>query len=88
MNGSVVFIPYEHGGRQNPPLLIYTSQLYYNGEDWSCRYTSEVDHKFSKLTKVTLTFLAEEAKNNIKLNMPFLIREGNKTVGYGVIDSI
>lgn len=75
----------DHGGRKSPVSSGYRPQFYYDGQDWdaSHEYSIESLHP-GQSTNANLTFF--EPKNHIGRLYPsqaFLIREGNRVVGYG-----
>jgi len=87
----VTFLPTAFGGRSTPTFNDYRPQFYYDGHDW------DAPHEYPDVKQVNpgdtvrtyLAFLSpHEHVGKIKPGMPFLIREGNRTVGYGVITQI
>ncbi len=84
----VTFLPTEHGGRRTPARSGFRPQFYYGGQDW------DAEHSYPDVECVNpgdtvrayLRFLRPEAHiGAVKQGMAFLIREGQRVVGYGVI---
>jgi len=63
------------------------SQFYYMGRDWDCVISFEDEKLFSKeLNDVYLTLLSPDLqKDNIKVGMPFLLREGARVIAFGSV---
>ena len=82
----VTFLPTEHGGRQAAVFSGYRPQFYYGGEDWDAAYHFSGDHAVHPGEKVVaeLTFVSPQYhQGRVYPAMPFLVREGNRVVGYG-----
>jgi hypothetical protein len=87
----LTFLPTAHGGRRGPARSGYRAQFYYGGHDW------DTQHEFPDVSQVHpgetvrahLTFLApEQHMGKLRPGMPFLIREGQRVVGYGCVRRI
>src|SRR4051812_364992 len=87
----LTFLPTDGGGRLGPVFRDYRPQFHYAGVDWDAR------HKYPDVTQVNpgdtvrayLAFLSPaEHAGRIQGGMPFLIREGLKTVAYGVVTRV
>ena len=85
------FLPTEHGGRRGPARSGYRAQFYYGGRDW------DAQHEYPDVSQVSpgervrayLTFLApDQHVGKVMPGMPFLIREGQRVVGYGCVRRI
>src|SRR5215471_18452450 len=87
----VTFLPTEHGGRKGYALSGYRTQFYYDGHDWdSAHHYPDVDRvEPGETARVLLQFISPEAHIG-KLNpgSAFLIREGQRIVGYGAVTKI
>ncbi|WP_186775756.1 hypothetical protein [Rubripirellula tenax] len=81
-------MPESHGGRRSSVASGYRPQLYLLGDDW------DAVHDYGSIEKLVpgqptiaeLTF--PNPKNHIDRlfsGLPFLLREGNRTIGYGRI---
>lgn len=79
----------DHGGRTTPVESGYVPQFYYDGQDWDARheYPSGLVQP-GQTTIAELTFLRpSNHEGKLYPGQAFLIREGNRIVGYGrVID--
>jgi len=84
----LTFLPSEHGGRQKPAHSDYRPQFYYAGHDW------DAPHEYPDVSEVNpgdtvrafLCFLSpDEHVGKVKPGMAFLIREGQRIVGYGSV---
>ncbi len=84
----LIFLPTEHGGRRGPARGGYRAQFYCGGRDW------DAEHEYPDVPQVTpgetgrafLTLLSpERLVGKVRPGMPFLIREGQRVVGYGCV---
>ena len=84
----ITFLPTSHGGRQTPAKSGYRPQFYYDGLDHDAIQTF-IDKEFvnpGEIVKAYLTFLHPDLHlGNLCPGKAFLIREGNRIVGYGSI---
>lgn len=87
----LTFLPPKHGGRRGPAHSGYRAQSYYGGHDWGAQHeypdVSQVNPGES--VRAYLTFLApDQHVGKLSPGMPFLIREGQRVVGYGCVRRI
>ena len=87
----ITFLPTEHGGRQSSVSTGYCPQLYYDSED-SGAFHSYPDREIvfpGDTVRVELRLLNEKCHvGRLFVGKVVLIREGNKTVGYGHVTKI
>jgi translation elongation factor EF-Tu-like GTPase len=82
----LTFLPTEHGGRQMPVTSGYRPQFDYGGDAWDAvhQYIDVDEVKPGESAKARLSFLSPQSHvGRVFEGMPFLIREGNRVVGYG-----
>lgn len=84
----LTLLPTEHGGRSKPAFNDYSPQFYYAGHDWDARHeypdTARVDP--GDTVRGYLYFLSpEQHVGQVRPGMAFLIREGQRIVGYGAV---
>ena len=82
----VSFLPTEHGGRKGPTLPGYRPQRYYANDDWDAVHTyPDVEEVWPGQTVTARLSIVNPTAHVGRINagMPFLIREGQKVVGYG-----
>jgi translation elongation factor EF-Tu-like GTPase len=86
----VTFLPTEHGGRSQGVISGYRPQFYYSNHDWDAEYAFlDGAAALGEATRAFLTFLSpHEHVDKLTTGTPFLVREGQKVVGYGVVTSI
>ncbi len=91
IEAEITFLPTEHGGRRGYAATGYRSQFYYGSHDW------DVHHEYPDAARVNpgetvrafLSFLSpDEHMGKVVPGMPFLIREGQRVVGYGCVRRI
>jgi len=81
----------EEGGRSKPAQSNYRPQFYYNGRDWDAPHLyPDVEQAYpGETVRAYIGFLSpQEHLGKIHIGMEFLIREGTRTVGKGVITKI
>lgn len=87
----LTFLPTDSGGRHGPAFNDYRPQFHYAGHDCDAR------HEYPDVSQVNpgdtvrayLAFLSpDQHSGRIEVGMPFLIREGLKTVAYGVVTQV
>jgi translation elongation factor EF-Tu-like GTPase len=87
----LTFLPTEHGGRRGPVRSGHRAQFYYGGHDW------DVQHEYPDVSQVHpgetvrayLTLLSPaQHVGKFRPGMLFLIREGQRVVGYGCVRRI
>ena len=85
----LTYLPAEHGGRASPVAAHgYRPQFYYGTQDWDAEHEYPGREQVSPGETVTaqIRFLSPEAHlHTVRPGLPFLIREGHKTVAYGVV---
>lgn len=84
----ITFLPTEHGGRSSAVRSGYRGQFYYGGHDWdaiqSFPDTQEVCP--GETARAYIAFLSPgEHVGRLEPGTIFLVREGNRVVGYGRI---
>ena len=87
----IYFLPSEHGGRRGPAFRGYRPQFYYRGHDWDAVYEYPDSEAVmpGETARAYLSFLSPtEHVGKVAEGMPFLIREGNRTVGYGSVRTV
>ena len=87
----LTLLPTGHGGRQHPAGQGYRPQFYYGNSDWDAIYEYLIDKEvpLGELILAHLTFLSPEYhRGKVFVGMPFLLREGNRTVGYGRVTAL
>ncbi len=87
----LTFLPPEHGGRSKPASSGYRAQFYYDGRDWDARHhypDAELVEPGQKVRAFVAFLSPLEHIDRVYSGMGFLVREGNRTVGYGVIKGI
>ncbi len=91
IEAEIYFLPPEHGGRSTAAFSDYRPQFYYEGRDWDAPHEYPDVEKVNPGEKVRafLGFLSpQEHVGRVYPGMAFLVREGNRTVGYGVVKKI
>jgi hypothetical protein len=84
----ITFLPTEHGGRSGPAFSGYRPQFHYAGHDWVAvhEYPDVAQVHPGETARAYLSFLSPEAQvGRVKPGMPFLLREGQRVIGYGVV---
>ena len=87
----IEFVTTEAGGRKGFALSGYRPQFYYHGQNWDAEQTyPEAEKVFPGDTvKAHLRFLSPKSHfGNIDVGMPFLVREGVRTVAFGIVTQI
>jgi len=91
IEAEIYFLPTEHGGKSRPAMTGYRPQFYYDGRDWDSVHEYLAVEKVSPGEKVRafIGFLSpQEHINHIYEGMAFLVREGNRTLGFGAVTRI
>ena len=87
----IYFLTKEEGGRSTPVFTGYRPQFYYNEQDWDAPHIYpdvEVVNP-GETVRAYLGFLSpQEHYGEIHVGMEFLIREGSRTVGKGIVTKI
>lgn len=84
----MTFLPTEHGGRKGCALSGYRPQFYFECEDHDAvhQYPDVQQVRPGETARVFLTFLQPQLLvGRLSPGTPFLIREGQRVVGYGAI---
>ncbi len=87
----LTLLPTEHGGRQGAAYSGYRPQFYYDGHDWDAQheYPDVKTVHPGQTVRAYLTFASPEHHvGKLRPGKAFLLREGNKTVGYGSVVKI
>ena len=84
----IEFLHHEFGGRKTPAFTGYRPQFFYNGNNWDAVHeyigTNKVEP--GERVKAYLAFMSpHEHEGNVYPSMPFIIREGNRTIGFGSV---
>ena len=91
IEAEIYFFTAEEGGRSTPAFTGYRPQFYYNDQDWDAAHIypdAEVVNP-GETVRAYLGFLSpKEHLGKVYVGMEFLIREGVRTVGKGVITQI
>jgi len=91
IEAEIEFVTTEAGGRSTPAFSGYRPQFYYHGMDWDAEHmypeTEEVAP--GDTVVVRLRFLSPQKHlGNISVGVPFLVREGARTVAYGIVTRV
>lgn len=84
----ITFLSAENGGRSRPMYSGYRPQFHYDGYDWDAvqAYIGQDQVAPGETVRAYLSFLSPEMHvGRIRPCMPFLIREGQRVVGYGAV---
>jgi len=87
----IEYVTTEAGGRQGPAHQGYRPQFYYKGLDWDAEHMYPDTEKVypGDTVRAHLRFLSPgEHHGRVDVGMPFLVREGQRTVAYGVVTKI
>ncbi|GAB1259293.1 hypothetical protein NBRC116494_37960 [Aurantivibrio plasticivorans] len=91
IEAEIYFLTKEEGGRSSPAFTGYRPQFYYNNQDWDASHIYpdvEVANP-GETVRAYLGFLSpKEHFGKVYVGMEFLIREGARTVGKGVVTKI
>ncbi len=84
----IEFLRHEYGGRKTSAFSGYRPQFFYNGNDWDAvhEYIGTETVEPGDRVKAYLAFMSpQEHDGNIYPSMPFLVREGNRMIGFGTV---
>ena len=84
----IEFLTEYSGGRNKSCFNGYRPQFFYQGQDWDAvhQYIGKEEVKPGEKTEAYLTFLSpDQHYGKVYIGMPFLIREGNRAVGFGSV---
>jgi translation elongation factor EF-Tu-like GTPase len=88
VEAEITLLPTEHGGRASAVRSNYRPQFYYDGHDWDAvhYYPDVAEVRPGGTARVYLAFLSpDEHLGRLHPGKVFLLREGNRVVGYGKI---
>ncbi len=91
IEAKIEYVTTEAGGRSTPAFSGYRPQFYYHGHDWDAEHMYPESEKVlpGDTVKAHLRFVSpQEHHGNISVGMPFLIREGARTVAYGIVTRV
>jgi len=91
VEAEIYFLSSKEGGRESPVFNEYRPQFYYDGHDWdACHNYPDVKQvNPGDTVRSYLGFLSPaEHYGKIHIGMEFLLREGARTVGRGIITKI
>ena len=91
IEAEVEFLAAQEGGRRTPAFSGYRPQFYYDGNDWDAQHTyPDVESVLpGDKVRVHLLFTLPEVHfGKVFVGMPFLVREGVRTVARGTITEI
>jgi elongation factor Tu len=91
IEAEIEYVTTEAGGRSTPAFSGYRPQFYYHGRDWDAEHIYPETEEVSPgdTVKAHLRFLSpKEHHGKISVGMPFLIREGARTVAYGIVTKV
>lgn len=91
VEAEVTYLPTEHGGRKGFVLSGYRPQFYFACQDYDALHEyPDVPKVYpGETTRVFLTFLHPELLvGRLLPGKPFLIREGQRVLGYGTVTRI
>ena len=87
-------LPTEHGGRSKGVFSGYRPQFYYGNHDWDSAYEfidfgAGQEVPLGQEVRAFIGFLSpDEHHGKLEVGTAFLIREGNKVVGFGSVRRI
>jgi len=87
----IYFLMPEEGGRSTPAYNKYRPQFYYNNSDWDAQHEYPDKEKVypGETVRAYLALMSpQEHVGKIHEGMEFLIREGARTVGKGIVTKI
>uniref|UniRef100_Q02BP9 Translation elongation factor EFTu/EF1A C-terminal domain-containing protein n=1 Tax=Solibacter usitatus (strain Ellin6076) TaxID=234267 RepID=Q02BP9_SOLUE len=88
LEAEITFLATEHGGRNSNLRSDYRGQFFYDGHDWDAIQSyPDIDEVHAGDTvKAYLAFASpDEHIGRLQPGKMFLVREGNRVVGYGKI---
>lgn len=91
IEAEIWFLSTESGGRRTPATSGYRPQFFYDSNDFDATH-EYIDRDWvrpGEKVLARLTFMSPDLHfGRVYVGMPFLIREGLKTVAYGVVTGI
>ncbi|HKF22547.1 MAG TPA: elongation factor Tu [Candidatus Angelobacter sp.] len=91
VEGEVIFLPTEAGGRKGPAFSGYRPQFFYDSQDWDAIqfYPDVQQANPGDTVRTYFAFLSPQMHvGKIVAGKMFLIREGSRVVGYGRITKV
>jgi translation elongation factor EF-Tu-like GTPase len=91
LEGEVTFLLTKHGGRRSGVKSNYRGQFYFDNDDHDAIHIyPDIDHVElgEKVRTLIHLYRPELYAEKISQGSAFLIREGNKVVGYGAVKTI
>jgi len=91
IEAEVTFLPTHASGRQGPAFSGYRPQFFYDGHDWDAiqTYPDVEQVNPGDTVRVHFTFLSPELHTGkVVPGKRFLLREGQRVVGYGQVTCI
>jgi translation elongation factor EF-Tu-like GTPase len=88
---TMTFLPTDKGGRKSPAYRGYRPQFYYDGGDWLASYEfpgAETINPGETLRAYVCFGAPDQHAGKLHVGKPFLIRDGQHIVAYGVITAI
>jgi translation elongation factor EF-Tu-like GTPase len=97
IEAEIRYLTTEEGGRRTPVCSDYRGQFFYDGEDYDgSQYFPDLPDgvmlELGTPVRALIRFRQEMWEDvhskRIAVGMPFQIREGNRTVGHGVVTKV
>jgi translation elongation factor EF-Tu-like GTPase len=91
IEAEITFLPTGHGGREGSAVSGYRPQFHYDGHDWDAvhTYPDREQVRPGETVRTFLSFLSPaEHAGKLRPGKAFLVREGNRVVGYGSVTRI
>jgi len=91
IEAEIEFVTTEAGGRKGSAFSGYRPQFYYHGSDWDAEqvYPDTEEVLPGDTVRTHLRFMSpKEHFGNVSVGMPFLVREGFRTVAYGIVTAV
>jgi translation elongation factor EF-Tu-like GTPase len=91
IDAEITFLPTKDGGRNGPAFSGYRPQFYYDGHDWDAIHTYPDVKQVNPgdTVRAFSSFISPECHcGKLWPGNLFLIREGQRVVGYGIVKQI
>jgi elongation factor Tu len=91
IEAEIYFLTTEEGGRSTPVFNGYRPQFYYNGRDWDASHTYPETGIANPgdTVRTCLVFMSPQAHlGQVSEGMEFILREGTRTVGRGIVTKV
>jgi elongation factor Tu len=88
IEAEIYFLTKEEGGRSSPVYNGYRPQFYYDGKDWDASHTYPDTGIANpgETVRTHLAFMSPQGHlGKVSEGMEFLLREGLRTVGKGLV---